>query len=94
MTQRVETPIEGEAAGTDCLRFSRPGYVTEQCARAYFQMWRDGHDQPLATLNGQFSHQLADCKGHWMYRMLRDRIGDAAETEHRRVHRSRQAEAE
>ena len=68
--------IEGEAAGTDFLRFSRPGYVTEQCARAYFQMWRDGHDQPLATVHGDFSHQLADCKGHWMYRMLRDRIGD------------------
>jgi len=68
--------IEGEAAATDFLRFSRPGYVTEQCARAYFQMWRDGHDQPLATVRGQFAHQLADCKGHWVYQMLRQRIGD------------------
>ncbi len=71
--------IEGEAAATDFLRFSRPGYVDEQCARGYFQVWRDGKDAPLATLRsgpGVPAHQLADSKGHWVYHMLRQTVGD------------------
>ncbi len=71
--------IEGEAAATDFLRFSRPGYVDEQCARGYFQVWRDGKDAPLATLQTAPdvpAHLLADCKGHWVYHMLRATVGD------------------
>jgi hypothetical protein len=70
--------IEGEQAATDFLRSSRPGYVTEQCARGYFQTWRSGQDHPLATMkSGEPSaHQLADSKGHWVYHMLQDLVGD------------------
>jgi len=69
--------IEGERGAADFLRFSRPGYVTEQCARGYFQMWRSGQDQALATLQGSGnSHQLADSKGHWVYHMLHGVVGD------------------
>ncbi len=71
--------IEGETAATDFLRFSRPGYVDEQCARGYFQIWRDGRDSPLATLRSGENvpaHQLADSKGHWVYHMLRAIVGD------------------
>ena len=69
--------IEGEAAAADFLRFSRPGYVTEQCARGYFQMWRGGHDLPLALIeDGGDAHFLADSKGHWMFQMLRAEVGD------------------
>ena len=69
--------LEGEQGATDFLRFSRPGYVDEQCARGYFQVWRDGKDQPLAGLNGAGnSHLLSDAKGHWMYHMLHELVGD------------------
>lgn len=69
--------LEGEQGATDFLRFSRPGYVSEQCARGYFQVWRDGKDQPLGALNGQGnSHQLSDAKGHWVYHMLNQTVGD------------------
>src|SRR5262249_42899347 len=69
--------IEGEAAAADFLRFSRPGYVTEQCARGYFEIWRQRQDVPLATLRSAgIAHLLVDCKGHWVYQMLRERIGD------------------
>lgn len=68
--------IEGETGATDFLRFSRPGYVTEQCARGYFQMWRDGRDQPLSAPDAGNGHQLVDSKGHWVYRMLHQAVGD------------------
>lgn len=69
--------IEGEEGMTGFLRFSRPGYVTEQCARGFFQMWRDGKDQPLATIEeGGDAHFLADSKGHWVLQMLRREMGD------------------
>jgi aminopeptidase N len=66
--------IEGEAGATELLRFSRPGYIPEQCARGYFQTWRDGQDSPLSSESEQ-SHQLADSKGMWVYHMLRERVG-------------------
>jgi aminopeptidase N len=69
--------IEGEDGATAFLRFSRPGYVDEQCARGYFQNVRAGGDLALATLDGKGeSHQLADAKGHWVFEMLRRRVGD------------------
>ncbi len=69
--------LEGEAAAADFLRFSRPGYVDEQCARGFFQLWRDGRDRPLSTLEGgDAAHLLADSKGHWVYHMLRRTVGD------------------
>lgn len=69
--------LEGEAAAADFLRFSRPGYVDEQCARGYFRSWPSGQDQALSTLTGAGpSHFLADAKGHWVWHMLRQRMGD------------------
>ena len=69
--------IEGEAAATEFLRFSRPGYSSLQSARGYFKMAREGHDKPLAELtSGGWDHNLSDAKGHWMYHMLRRRVGD------------------
>jgi hypothetical protein len=68
----------GEEGAAELLRFSRPGYVPDQCARGYFQLWRHGQDKPLAELvSGQNTdHTLADAKGHWVYHMLRGRVGD------------------
>jgi len=68
--------IEGEAAAGDFLRFSRPGYVDEQCARGYFQQWRDGNDEPIAALVSGRGHLLVDSKGHWVFHMLRRSVGD------------------
>ena len=69
--------LEGEAAAADFLRFSRPGYVSEQCGRGYFQLWRAGRDQPLGLIEaGGDAHFLADSKGHWMFQMLREKVGD------------------
>ncbi|MSR62438.1 MAG: hypothetical protein EXS08_08335 [Planctomycetes bacterium] len=69
--------LEGEAAATDFLRFSRPGYVDEQCARGYFDSLRAGRDQALSTLEGgDLGHYLADAKFHWVLHMLRARVGD------------------
>lgn len=70
--------IEGKAAATEFLRFSRRGYISQQCARGYFGMLRRGQDVPLSELvasNG-VHHDLSDAKGHWVYHMLRRRIGD------------------
>jgi aminopeptidase N len=68
--------IEGEEGATGFLRFSRPGYVLEQCARGHFQTWRDGLDQPLSGPDAGQGHQLVDSKGHWVYQMLRRIVGD------------------
>jgi hypothetical protein len=72
----IET-VEGKAAATEFLRFSRPGYVMNQCAKGYFQLVREGQDLPLAQLgNGGVHHTLSDAKGHWVYHMIRRRLGD------------------
>lgn len=69
--------LEGEAGATGFLRFSRPGYVDEQCARGYFGLVRAGRDRPLATLDGSGdTHLLGDCKGHWVYHMLAQTMGE------------------
>ncbi|MEE9129004.1 MAG: M1 family aminopeptidase [Phycisphaerales bacterium] len=70
--------VWGNKAATEFLRFSRPGYVPSQCARGFFKLWRLGHDKPMAELvsGGDFDHALADAKGHWVYHMLRRRVGD------------------
>jgi len=71
--------MEGRDAATEFLRFSRKGYVSNQCARGYFQAWREGKDKPLAQITGgPEGHLLADAKGVWVYHMLRERVGDAA----------------
>ena len=71
----IET-VEGEEAAREFLRFSRPGYSSQQCARGYFQLWRNGTDKPLSQLeSGGWEHTLSDSKGHWMYVMLRRRVG-------------------
>jgi len=69
--------IEGREKATEFLRFSRRGYSKKQCARGYFDMLRHGKDAPLSKLDEQpFAHQLSDAKGHWVYHMLRTRVGD------------------
>ena len=69
--------LESEAAATEFLRFSRSGYPSEQCARGYFGFLSAGHDKPLAELtSGGLDHQLSDAKGHWVFHMLRRRLGD------------------
>jgi hypothetical protein len=69
--------IEGIDKRNEFLRFSRSGYNPLQCARGYFQIWRKGGDKPLSQLaDGKFDHNLSDSKGHWVYHMLRERVGD------------------
>jgi len=70
--------LEGEDAATEFLRFSRSGYSPAQCARGYFtQNCGTERDRPLSQLGGGgWQHDLADAKGHWVYHMLRGRIGD------------------
>ncbi|HEV8114580.1 MAG TPA: M1 family aminopeptidase [Planctomycetota bacterium] len=69
--------VDGADAAADFLRFSRTGYSDLQCAAGYFRMARQGHDKPLIELtSGGFDHMLSDAKGHWMYHMLRARVGD------------------
>ena len=70
--------LEGKAAATEFLRFSRAGYISNQCARGYFEVARRGKDEPLRSIvSGTFvGHLLSDSKGHWVYHMLRRRIGD------------------
>lgn len=69
--------LEGTEAAADFLRFSRPGYNRVQCAAGFFDLWRRGDDRPLAALDGSGSdHNLSDAKGHWVYHMLRQRVGD------------------
>lgn len=65
-------------AALDFLEFSRPGYVQNQCARGYFAYVRLGVDRPLSDLDDttRFDHTLSDAKGHWVYHMLRRRVGD------------------
>lgn len=72
----IET-LEGPRAATEFLRFSRPGAVTAQCARGYFEIARRNQDVALSALSGQNSaHNLSDSKGPWVFHMLRRRVGD------------------
>ena len=69
--------VEGPAAATEFLRFSREGYNRMQSAWGVFEMWRDDKSKPLSQLeSGGWQHNLADAKGHWVYHMLRRRVGD------------------
>ncbi len=69
--------LEGIDARDEFLRFSRKGYSKLQCANGYFFMWREGHDKPMRDLESAgWSHNLSDAKGHWVYHMLRGRVGD------------------
>ena len=70
--------LEDEAAATEFLRFSRPGYSPTQSARGFFGLWAAGSARPLAILDSTtpYDHDLSDAKGHWVYHMLRRRVGD------------------
>jgi len=70
--------LEGEPAATEFLRFSREGFLPCECARAYFnRILGQKHDRPLMQLTGGKSdYWLANAKGHWVYHMLRQRVGD------------------
>lgn len=71
--------LEGKEAATEFLRFSREGYIAAQCARGYFEMARRGHDLALSELTGGgWQHNLSDAKGHWVFHMIRGRLGDEA----------------
>lgn len=64
--------LEGPEARKDFLLNSRPEYVPHQSVEGYFQMVAAGQDRPLMQADGN----LANTKGHWVYHMLRHRIGD------------------
>lgn len=69
--------LEGQAAATEFLRFSRRGYNRRQCARGYFELASQRHDKALSEITGSgWEHDLSDAKGHWVYHMLRRRVGD------------------
>jgi hypothetical protein len=69
--------LHGSEKATEFMRFSRDDYIAEQCARGYFKLWRDGFDCPLSQLeSGGWHHTLSDSKGHWVFHMLRHRVGD------------------
>jgi hypothetical protein len=72
----IET-LEGPEAAAEFLRFSRRDYIPDQCARGYFRGVERGQDMPLAEMEGGgWQHHLADAKGHWVFHMLRQRVGD------------------
>lgn len=73
----IET-VEGAAAAREFLDFSRTGYSPLQCARGYFELAGRGEDMPLSAMRGEqlWEHHLSDAKGHWVYHMLRQRVGD------------------
>lgn len=64
--------LEGEAAATRFLRFSRRGYHPLHCARGYFLLAETRPDRPLS----EAKHTVANAKGQWVYHMLRRRLGD------------------
>ena len=69
--------LEGVGASTVFLESSRENFATNQCAKGYFDLWREGHDRPLAALAGaRRANDLADSKGMWVYHMLRRQLGD------------------
>lgn len=69
--------LEGPNAATKFLQFSRRGYSPLQCARGYFQMAKAGQDKPLSQLGSDgWQYDLSDAKGHWVFHMLRHRVGD------------------
>lgn len=71
--------MEGPEAATEFLRFSREGYNRTQSAKGYWRLRLAGHDRPLSELTGEGQdHNLADAKGHWVFHMLRSRMGDEA----------------
>ncbi len=69
--------VEGAEGVRSFLEFSRPTYIWNQCAKGYFEVVRSGKDMPLMELkSGGTAHTLSDSKGHWVYHMLRERVGD------------------
>ncbi|MFT7485893.1 MAG: hypothetical protein ACI9F9_001745 [Candidatus Paceibacteria bacterium] len=70
--------VWGVESSTEFLRFSRPGYVSDQCARGYFEILRTGQDKAVQDLQsgGRVDHTISDAKGHWVVHMLRRRVGD------------------
>jgi len=66
--------IEGKPAAKKFMEFSRSGYALDQCAKGYFEYWRDGKDSRL--LSKQPSIFIVRSKGHWILHMLRRRVGD------------------
>ncbi|MGH7571424.1 MAG: M1 family metallopeptidase [Gemmatimonadota bacterium] len=69
--------LEGPGAAVEFLRFSREGYNPIQSAKGFWAMKLAGLDAPLAELSGGgWQHNLADSKGHWVYHMIRRRLGD------------------
>ncbi len=70
--------IEGKQAATDFLRFSRREYVPCESACGYFnRVFGEKDDKALMKLTGDGQdYLLANSKGHWVYHMLRRRVGD------------------
>ena len=70
--------VLGVDAATEFLRFGAPGNDPAQCAKGYFEIIAIGEDCVLsqATYRSGSRHDLFDAKGHWVYHMLRQRVGD------------------
>jgi hypothetical protein len=75
--------MEGEPALRRFLKYGWPDYP--QSAQMYFNQFADkpGRDLPLGLMSadsaqGMVLHTLADTKGHFVYNMLRETIGDEA----------------
>lgn len=69
--------LDGDDAMNEFLMGSRTGYNPVQCAGGYFYIWGQGGDKPMSKLSsGQWDHNLSDSKGHWVYHMLRETVGD------------------
>ena len=66
--------MEGRRAAKGFMEFSRSGYAVDQCAKGFFEYWRDGKDSPLLTRRPSVA--IVRSKGHWILHMLRRRVGD------------------
>ena len=72
--------VWGREEAIEYLRFSRAGFGALHCARGYFEIVASGRDKPLTELvsGGDVDDDLVDAKGHWIFHMLRRRVGDEA----------------
>ena len=76
-SMRAVEVLEGEAAAAQYRRTGYPGYISDQCARGYFQVVSKGQDHPLLNLsaNNNQTRVIADSKGAIVWDMLARTVG-------------------
>ena len=76
-SMRAVEILEGEAAAAQYRRTGYPGYISDQCARGYFQVVNQGQDHPLLNLsaNNNATRVIADSKGAIVWDMLARTLG-------------------